>query len=321
VANPLRWNWAKTLLAAGAAVFVLSAGYMFHMSWATLRDGVFTAEMPNRPPIVSTYVPRQLAGLRLSLPIPAGEYIDGLRGQVKRDLRGRTAFLMGESNTSGFWLYFPAAIFLKWPIGLLILAGCGLFLMLRRYVAAPAGFWILASFPALYFAFAMSSKLNIGDRHVLPIAPFLMLFAAAVWQLASSRRVWMAIALLAPALHAADTLRYAPDYLSYFNVFVDPAQSHRLLVDSNLDWGQGMIALKEYEQNHPNETIRLSYFGSVSPTLYGVRARELDESETPTGTVIVSASFLSWSPGRYPWLGQRAATEILNHSLHVFHLP
>jgi len=314
-------KWAKTLAAMFLAALVVWAGYRFHVSRASLDNGVFTAKIPNKPPIVSTHVPKQLAGLQLALLIPAGEYIDGLRAQVKRDLRGRSAFLMGETYNSGFWLYFPAAILLKWPTTLLVLSLCGLVLVIRRLVKVPSGFWMLASFPLVYLAFALLAKVNIGDRHVLPIAPFLLLFAAAVWQFVRSRRVLLVLVILVTALQAVDSLRYAPDYLSYFNFLVDPNQSHKLLVDSNLDWGQGLIAVRRYELDHPDETIQLSYFGSVSPLLYGIRARELDLKEEPSGTIIVSASFLSLAPERYPWLVQHPAKTLLNHSLHVFRFP
>ena len=46
-----------------------------------------------------------------------------------------------------------------------------------------------------------------------------------------------------------------------------PAESYRLLTDSNLDWGQGLLALRDYQRNHPGEPIALSYFGSVDPAI------------------------------------------------------
>ena len=55
------------------------------------------------------------------------------------------------------------------------------------------------------------------------------------------------------ALNAADALRYAPGYLSYFTPFVRPAESFRLLTDSNLDWGQGLLSLRDYQRDHPGE--------------------------------------------------------------------
>ena len=107
-------------------------------------------------------------------------------------------------------------------------------------------------------------------------------------------------------LNAADALRCAPDYLTYFNVLVKPANSWRYLTDSNLDWGQGLIALREYEQKHPEESLRLAYFGSVNPPLYGVRAVPLAPEEHVTGKVVAGASALSGQvladPNGYRWL-------------------
>ena len=70
------------------------------------------------------------------------------------------------------------------------------------------------------------------------------------------------------ALQAVDTLRYAPDYLSYFVPGVSPRQSWRLLTDSNLDWGQGLLALRQYERQHPDEPIALAY---LYPVGHGTR--------------------------------------------------
>ena len=103
----------------------------------------------------------------------------------------------------------------------------------------------MASFPAAYLALAIFARFNIGERHVLPLYPFALLFAAVVWEWADAKacgvRQFLVLLVL---LNAADALRYAPGYLSYFNVFVRPADSYRLLTDSNLDWGQGLLALR-----------------------------------------------------------------------------
>src|SRR4029077_16712586 len=99
--------------------------------------------------------------------------------------------------------------------------------------------------------------------------------------------------LIALAIHAGDVLRYAPDYLSYFNLFVSPASSYKLLSDSNVDWGEGLVALRHYEQAHPSVPIHLAYFGSVAPAIYGIRAIPLMPTERVSGTVVISATYLS----------------------------
>jgi hypothetical protein len=123
-------------------------------------------------------------------------------------------------------------------------------------------------------------------------------------------------------LNATDTLQYAPGYLSYFEIFVPSQSSHRLLADSNLDWGQGLLALRDYQREHPDEQISLAYFGSLDPTVYGIRARPLAENEHATGTVIVSATALAGEylkdPNGYRWLLQYRLIATLDHCLFVF---
>ena len=180
----------------------------------------------------------------------------------------------------------------------------------------------MASFPALYLAMAIFARFNLGDRHVLPIYPFAILFAAAVWEWGSRKRAVAVLLIFLAALNAADALRYAPGYLSYFTPFVRPAESFRLLTDSNLDWGQGLLALRDYQRGHPSERISLSYFGSVDPQLYGIRSDLFDGHKRVPGTVVVSATNLSGQylaePEKYRWLLERKPVKILDHSLYVF---
>ena len=70
------------------------------------------------------------------------------------------------------------------------------------------------------------------------------------------------------------TLRIYPYYLTYFNEIAGgPDRGRYILSDSNIDWGQDMVGLKNYvEQNHIDR-IKLSYFGIAHPTAYGLRLR------------------------------------------------
>jgi hypothetical protein len=198
--------------------------------------------------------------------------------------------------------------------------------VLRRIVV-PRDWLIMASFPAIFFVFAIFSHIDIGDRHILPIYPFVLLFVAGgAWQLARRSRFLLALVVMALALNAADALRYAPDYLSYFTPFVVPNQSYKLLTDSNLDWGQGLLALRRYQQEHPQEKIYLAYFGSVDPAAYGLRVEKLAEDQRVSGaTVVVSATQLTGQMLQnfeaYHWVLQYPQTAVLNHSLHVFRIP
>ena len=87
----------------------------------------------------------------------------------------------------------------------------------------------------------------------------------------SPRRRVLAACLLGFALlwNALETLSAWPGYLSYFNELAGgPAGGHRYLIDSNLDWGQGLLDLKRWLDAHPQpEPLALAYFGAVDPSI------------------------------------------------------
>jgi Dolichyl-phosphate-mannose-protein mannosyltransferase len=316
-----RLNWRAAAAAALIAATTVWAGYFLHVSKLTVRDGQLSATFPNRQDFDK---PMPLP-INLKLVVPAGEYFDGLHSVVRHNRLGQPAFLLGRLfREGGVKSFYPVAMALKWPAITLLLSLLGIFLMARKILDAPRGIWMMASFPAVYFCFAIFARLNIGDRHVLPIYPFLLIFAAGVWHAAQRRRKLLALLILAVALQAIDTLRYAPDYLSYFNFYVPRSETYRYLTDSNLDWGQGLLAVKNYEAKHAGDTIWLAYFGSVDPSVYGVHARRLQPGEKVTGTVLVSATSLSGQylpePGGYRWLLQHPRVGELDHSVQVFNV-
>ena len=317
--NPLRWNWAKTALALLIAFVMVWAGYFFHISRVTIRDGTLNVTHPHW---TASLAKPTRSKLNISIPVPAGEFIAGLRDVALHNSHGQPAFFLGQVSPTGGWkAYYPVAILLKWPLLVLALSGTGLALCILGRVRVP-DFEILISFPAVYFLLAIFAHFNIGERHVLPLYPFALLFAGATWQRFSRLRFGSAVLGVLLVLNATDALRYAPGYLSYFEIFVPSQTSYRLLADSNLDWGQGLLALRNYQREHPDEQISLAYFGSVDPAVYGIRARSLAENEHATGTVIVSATDLAGEylkdPNGYRWLLRYRLVAILDHCLLVF---
>jgi 4-amino-4-deoxy-L-arabinose transferase-like glycosyltransferase len=317
---PRNWNWGKSAAAVVVAFFIFWSGYFFHVSRLTIRDGTLTATFPNW---TTQIVKPTHSRLNISVPVPAGEYIAGFRDLAFVNTHGQPAFFLGQVSLKGGWrTYFPVAILLKWPLVLFALASIAVLLVLTRRIKLPADLWILSSFPAFYLLLALFAHLNYGERHVLPVYPFALLFAAAVWQKFSQNGRGKFVLLTLLVLNAADVLRYAPDYLSYFQIGVPPATSYRLLSDSNLDWGQGLVAVRKYELEHPNEQLSLAYFGSVDPAVYGVRARILAEDAQATGTVVIGATNLSGqflkNSDAYHWLFHHKLKGILGHCMYVF---
>jgi 4-amino-4-deoxy-L-arabinose transferase-like glycosyltransferase len=200
--------------------------------------------------------------------------------RVYRHSEARPAFLFGRVSDRGWWYYFPATFALKTPLALLAL------LLLPHLARAKLGggaqpfLWL----PVLVYAVAtLTRSLNIGHRHLLPIYPFL--FAAAGRAAASviemSRRGRAAVFVLC-AWYAVSVLRVHPHYLGYFNELVGgPSRGWRYLVDSNLDWGQDLKALKRWTVEHGVAHLKLSYFGTADPAYYAIPCELLPSYTLP----------------------------------------
>ena len=317
--RPAQWNWKLTSAALALALVTLWAGYFFHVSHLKVGDGKVVATFPNRGE--KTWATK--ASTRVNVVVPAGEFFEGLREVAFSNKHGRPAWFLGKIYpTGGIKTYYPAAIVLKWPTILLGLFLASLLMGVRRVCRAPGDLLAMCAFGLAFLFFAIQSKYDIGERHILPLYPFALLIAGAVWEHVKARRSAMIFLALLLGLNAADALRAAPDYLAYFNVLVKPTNSWRYLTDSNLDWGQGLIAVREYEQKHPDESLRLAYFGSVEPSLYGVRAVPLSPGEHVEGTVVAGASVLSGQvltdPNGYRWLLAYPRQQMIDRSMFVF---
>ncbi|MBN2371502.1 MAG: hypothetical protein JXO72_13555 [Vicinamibacteria bacterium] len=274
----VKTRFARILVVIALAVFaaIVSAAVI----WASYGFNSPTAAEPavNASFDRSLVVPenRVVAGgfrvaERLSL-LPEA-YLYGFQ-RFMAHTRTRPAFLMGRTSETGWWYYFPLTLLFKTPLPLLTLALAAVPLALRRPRSARAE-WFLWWPPVIYLLISMSRSINIGHRHVLPVLPFLIVAAgrACGWTLScrNRRARWVAVALL--AWHAASTLRAHPHYLAYFNELAGgPEKGHRLLVDSNLDWGQDLPGLRDFLRARGIRRIKFSYFGTAEPDAYGIDA-------------------------------------------------
>jgi hypothetical protein len=209
---------------------------------------------------------------------------------VARFTESRPAFLMGQRSSTGWWYFFPATIALKTPIPLLLLGAGALVLHARRGGRSVVFVWL----PLLFFlGLVMTRTINIGHRHVMPIYPFLFIAAGsaagALWETTGRARRWARGAVVALlGWYAANALLVYPDYLGFFNEAVGgPRNGYRLLVDSNLDWGQDLPGLKKYMESHGIPRLKLAYFGTADPAYYGMNVDRLPGYQPPPPSVLV----------------------------------
>jgi hypothetical protein len=321
--NPAGLQWKRATSIFLIACMVVWAGFFFHVSKVTFADQMVTIHFAGYTKLLQYEMPTLKTPITIF--IPACEWLTGLGWRIQEDMNGHRSFLLGHYATNGLKLYFPAAILLKWPLLILALGVAGVYVVLRYKLPGRRDLLLISLVPAAYFLLAVKAPVNIGVRHVLPLYPFLLLYAGAFAEKIRHLR-WTRL-LLGAVLVAqlADIARYAPDYLSYFSVIVKPANIWQMLSDSNTDWGQGFIALRHFQDEHPNQPIHLAYVGEVDPAFYGIQYTRMKEEDHPTGLVVVSATHLSGQllkdHNAYRWLLQYPVRTILNHSLYVFDVP
>lgn len=196
-----------------------------------------------------------------------------LHSVVRGDEPGRVAYALGRTSGAGWWWYFPFAFLVKTPVPFLLLAGLALFGLARRGSREDLRRWCFVLIPlGLLAAGAMSSRYDLGVRHLLPAYPLLMVAAGGAGRFLRSRG--LTAALLACSI--AGGVLSAPGSIAYFNF---PAAAlfdrHYMLVESNLDWGQDLPRLKRWMDDNGVPEVKLAYFGSASPRLHGVRHQVL----------------------------------------------
>jgi hypothetical protein len=258
---------------------------------------------------------------------------------------GRSAFLDGEYSITGWVRFFPLAFFYKTPLAFLTAivassaAGIWLVSLARKAARESTATKHLCAMIAqtlsplyratplivlflTYWAFALTSNLNIGQRHLMPVYPVLFIFVGILsfsWRPVA--RAWH-IAVVAPllALGTVEMAAIYPHYLAFFNqASGGPANGYRHLVDSSSDWGQDLPGLARWLREHrrPSEHLYLSYFGTGSPGFYGIDAVAMP-SVAPVdvprpaywmkpGIYAISATMLQhvYSPFRGAWTPKR----------------
>ncbi len=91
----------------------------------------------------------------------------------------------------------------------------------------------------VYCCVAISSDMNIGMRHLLPIYGFLyVMTAGAAAFLAGRDRRWVGAVAVLLVWQIATTVHVAPGYMAYANeAWGGPSETHRYLSDANVGLG------------------------------------------------------------------------------------
>ena len=262
--NPRRDRLGELAILVIAAWLTLNGAFLFEGTFDPL------SVQPEYPKIAEKLDP--IPGARWSaehLPVLLpSSFVHTLVTQMGILGKGKRIFFDGETSVRGWWWLMIVTFAAKMPLAFLLLAVAGLFAWKGR-----PGFWVFPGFAVfLLVFFTVLSRANCGVRYLLPVLPGLALASGVILAgLIRKGKPGVVAAGLLMAWLVVAAVWVFPRPLSYANEAAGgPGELYRLLGDSNVDWGQDLPALAEVMNEEGIDRVRLSFFGSDDPAVYGI---------------------------------------------------
>ncbi len=347
----ITWNcsWKSIAVMLGVAFVVIFSLYGFQVTplslayppehYADKARGEL-AQFPFSKPLLVVYD---------RVPLPATSYIAEFGNLLYISSQPKSSYVFGEVVDFPPWYFGLLTLIMKInTAGLLLMV---LFMALAMLGRLPlekleSKLCLYVPLAFLLINFAVTNKAS-GVRHMLAVAFLLFIIVSKV---AATKKKMKLLELGVAALllwYAAEGMASAPNYLSHANLFVGGAtHAHEVVVGSNIDLGQDLKGLREYMQQHGIERVKLSYFGSVDPSEYGIKydylpspaflpwvpdytilpVKEREEDCTSKrGVVVVSITNLKGvhllNHSCYDWLWDKAPVAKIGHTLWIFDIP
>ncbi|MCA9145086.1 MAG: glycosyltransferase family 39 protein [Planctomycetales bacterium] len=361
---PSRWRTELSMvgLAFAVSLYVLNLGYGFEASCQSLGDFEFVSELLGGDDVAQGKQGNRFRHTilgRLPVPLPAN-YLRGFDVQ-RRDFEyfGRQSYLHGQFSNKGWWYYYLYGITVKVPLGLWALLIFAVGVRMTRCVRAFRGKceadakvnWrdelaVLVPLFAILALVSSQSGFSHHFRYILPIFPFAFIWISQVAEYTSrASRVVVSLAVL---WFVGSSLSVYPHSLSYFNELAGgPRGGHAHMIHSSIDWGQDLLFLKQWVDDHPEaKPLHLIYCGDFDPTLLGLQFEApqfaMPDDGFPTSLVLepgwyaVSVNFLrgySWRApvggGRFVTVPQDACSSLLRkeptamagYSIYIYEVP
>lgn len=270
VMHPKDLLWQITLIVIfGFAV--LWAGYGFDLQ--TIHDSIpvrylgeggraddYYAEFENVLPLSS----QTSSWLWNKLPLPLTSYAMTWFYTINLNENGGWVYLLGMNKIGSWWYYFPVAFLYKTPISFIIALLLAIFFLCSRSYTED---WFIPLLAALiFFAAQMTSNINYGVRHILHVYVFLLVLVGVLGSHFMRRWLRMTVCFLLLWAILAAVITY-PQYLSYFNELA-LGKGERILLDSNIDFGQDLRPLGIWMQDKNISSVQLSFYGTADPNYF-----------------------------------------------------
>ncbi len=254
--------------AAGIALLVTLAGFAWAQRNQSPQDrhalAVDRLEVKGHSPALA----RAAIAAGDALP-PLGNLLTGaLSVALQSEVGAGVNYFLGRVSREGSPWYFPVALAVKMPLGLLLGLAMALAVRAGRRFATVLGVALL-----LFLLLSARTTYNIGVRHALLFFPLAAIAAGAAASTPSTRLRRAAVlgALFVAALEIATV---HPHELSFFNALAGgPEGGRRFFVDSNLDWGQDLLRLKTVAPSVAPGGLAAVVFGGDLPARHSPALR------------------------------------------------
>jgi len=261
----------QLIFVLGVAIYLVNCFYSFDGTLTPVRDltfvsRLFTGNSTSRIP--GNRLEQSVAGL-LPIPVPV-QFLLGLDAQIAdfEQYSGRS-YLRGEWKRGGWWHYYLYGLLVKVPCGtiaLLLLAVIWPRSTIRQQASFRDEVVLLAPALAVIVVVSSQTAFNIHLRYVFPALGLLLVFLGRTLSGSLPRfRLIRVVPILLALYSVSATLGVYPHQLSYFNEFAGgPANGHRHLLGSSLDWGQDWIVLMdpEFDESRCDQAVLVTGYSA-----------------------------------------------------------
>ncbi len=342
-------------------LFVLNLGYLFEDSFHRLGSyrfvsEMFSGKMDPAPNGELQNDDNRFAGTILAkIPIPVPKpFLCGIDLQ-KRDFESKfDSYLEGKWKKGGWIHYYAYALFIKMPLGVLLLMVFSWNYWLSIFVQRRDGSSALIGIPALILFCLISAQNGFSHhfRYVLPIYSFLYLLIGywlkevslkdlllktstsnspqpnstfSLFLKGLNGQIILTLVLLAWSI--TSSVMIFPYSHSYFNEIIGgPEHGGEYLLDSNIDWGQDYLDFEKWWQENAEEkgitSIGVKLFSPISISQLHQEFHEISNRPIP-GWYAISVNFLHGNfrkSGNFHYFQNYQPVHRIGYTIYIYHL-
>jgi len=321
----------QTICIGCISLHVINTGYAFEGTFTRFGDFTFRSEALMS--LQNVCGDGELGELLRNVPVPLPKNmllgIDHLKYEYEQRY---WSYLRGEHKLGGWWYYYLYAYLVKTPIGalgLLLVAFVTFTWRIHCNELWLDELLLLAPAFAVFLVVSSQTGFNHHIRYVLPAFPSLCIFASRVARTGkAAKRLSRIVCLFLTAWAVYSGLTIFPHSMSYFNELVGgPKNGWKHLSFSNIDWGQDMHFLRDWQRSHPQaRPLYIRTKSLISAEKYGILSDQFPIEEDsrkkpfPAGWYVLGINELLTHNSDISGFLRLASDDQIGYSMNVYYL-